>query len=292
MRKLARVLTLGCLAGSLISLPALAQNILVIMNTAIAPYQQVLQALRKAGPFEIQVLDLKDVGQAVYSGKTGVVVFGTEAMSALKNMPSSLPVVYTMALEPCSLPGRRVSGVIMQISVEDEIARIPKILPKAKKVGVLYNPAYSSKTVSRARETVGDYGLSLEPIAVESQNDIGDALTKLGKLRIDVLLLLVDKTALQPAAIEQMIRFSGENQVPFIGLTIFHVKAGALAAFAIDYEDIGIQTAQLTKEMLAEPALDGKVEKPRKIITFINSDTQKRLNLGEIKDLTDVKYTQ
>ena len=134
--------------------------------------------------------------------------------------------------------------------------------------------------------------MSLVPISVESVGEVPSALSKMKEGNIEVLWSVVDKTAAQPSAIEQEIKFSLENRIPFIGLSVFHVKAGALVAFSVDYSDLGAQTAVLAKRLLAGSEAAGRVETPRKVIIYLNVETQRRLGLKNLTALPEIQAVQ
>ncbi len=276
---------------------AWAQKVTVVFSRDLAPYQEALQGFTQAGDFSITTVDLRGdanrvpvVLQAIQDqNPEGILVFGAEALSALNGRLPALPVVYSMVLNPITLPGRNLSGVLMQIPVEEQLRRIPKLLPGAKKIGVIYNPQSSLRVVNQAREISGRFGLTLFPIAIEKVEEIDAALENMHKYQIDALWSVVDRVAAQPSAIQKMIRFSLAEKTPFIGLSIYHVKAGAFAAFSIDYRDIGAQTAALTQKVMRGQVPANTVEPPRKVIIYVNAKTQGRLGLDEASRLPEVE---
>jgi putative ABC transport system substrate-binding protein len=299
MRKQLCTLIGACLALAGSAAPALATKVAVIFSRSMPPYQEALRGFEQSGFTDTAVLNLegsaanvpvvlKDVAEA---RPDGVLIFGAEAFNALKAGLPNVPVVYALVLEPLEGPNR-TAGVLMQIPVEDQIDRIRRLLPGVRKVGVVYNPAYSLKTINQARQLVDAAQMTLVPIAVESVGEIPSALNKMAESGIDVLWSVVDKTVAQPVAVEQMIKFSLERKVPFIGLSVFHVKAGALAALSVDYADLGQQTGLLAKRVLDGTVSSGKVETPRKVIIYVNGETQRRLGLKNLVQLPEIQMVQ
>jgi putative ABC transport system substrate-binding protein len=269
--------------------------VLVVLSRTLAPYQEALKGFEQDGRFSTTVINLEGdatkvglVQNALGNNKPeAMLVLGTDALNAIKNTACTVPVAYSMVLEPMELPGKKASGVIMQIPIADQFNRISKLLPNVKKIGVLYNPNFSKKTINQAREIVGQFGITLIPIAIENPTEISGALTNLTKDKVDAIWSVVDNIVAQPAVVGKTIEHAQNQKLPFIGLSVFHVKAGALAAFSVDYADIGKQSSDLISKMLAGSSI-GKVESPRKVIVFVNDNAQKQMGL-DLSGISDVQ---
>jgi len=289
----------ACLVAAGVATPVLAAKIAVVFSRSMPPYQEALRGFEQTGFTDTGILNLEGSaanGPQVLKGVAGmqpeaVLIFGAEGYNALKSGLPNVPVIYSMVLEPLEGPNK-TAGVLMQIPVEGQIDRMRRLLPGVRKVGVVYNPAYSLKPINQARQLLDNAQMTLVPIAVENVGEVPSALNKLRESGIDVLWSVVDKTVAQPAAVEQMIKFSVDNKVPFLGLSIFHVKAGALAALSVDYADIGQQTGLLTKRLIEGSVASGKVETPRKVIIYLNTETQRRLGLKNLVQLPEVQVVQ
>lgn len=85
-----------------------------------------------------------------------------------------------------------------------------------------------------------------------------------------------------------MIQHSLNEKVPFVAMSKAQVKAGALAAFSVDFKDLGAQTAEVVQNMLKAPKNMGS-ESPRRLILFVNSDTQKKLGINAFPSISGVQ---
>jgi putative ABC transport system substrate-binding protein len=281
-------------AGSLFP-AATAGNVVVVLSRSLGPYEEAFKSFQQDARFTCQLVNLEgdmsrtgEIANAVASGKPeAVLAFGTEAVNSLKANPSSIPMVYSMVLEPMEIPGKKTAGVVMQIPISEQFERFVKMLPGAKRLGVVYNPKFSKKIISQARDAAGQYGLVLLPIAVENEGEVQGALSNLTHEKVDVLWSVVDNTVAQPAVISQIIEHARAQKLPFIGLSMYHVKAGALMAFAVDYADIGRQTAELTAKAISGQS-SGKMETPKRIIIYVNESVQKQLKL-DLSNFSDVQ---
>ena len=68
---------------------------------------------------------------------------------------------------------------------------------------------------------------------------------------IDILWAVSDRTVFNPQARQYILLNTLRNKVPFMGLSASYVKAGALFALSLDYEDIGYQTGELASRIIA-----------------------------------------
>jgi putative ABC transport system substrate-binding protein len=293
--KTLRVLSVSLLLGLVLGTAASAGKVVVVLSRTLGPYEEALKSFQQDGRFTVKVVNLEgdmakagEIQDAVAAEKPeAVLAFGTEAVNGIKLNPPSVPLVYSMILEPAEIPGKKIAGVVMQIPTAEQFERLSKMIPGAKRIGVLYNPKFSKKIITQARDVVGQHGLALMPIAVENPGEIQGALSNLTKDKVDVLWSVVDNMVAQPAVIGQIIEHARAQKLPFIGLSVYHVKAGALAAFTVDYSDIGRQTADLTAKVTAGESLN-RTESPRRVIVFVNDAVQKSLSL-DLSNFSDVQ---
>jgi putative tryptophan/tyrosine transport system substrate-binding protein len=295
MRKRIWLLVLAGMASCVCNAGAESTKVTAVLSRALAPYQEVIKGYGQDGTWDLVQVNLegdvsqgRKIEQSISENKSQVVLaLGTEALTALKNNWPTVPVVYSMVLEPYSSSDRRVAGVAIQIPQSEQMARLIKILPGVKKVGVIYNAAYSMKVIAQARDTAAVYDLNLIAIAVEKAEEVPAALASLSGAGVGVLWSVIDPTLMQPGVVTQIIHYALDHKLPFIGLTPFHVKAGALATFSIDYADIGAQAAELARKLLAnQPAPN---EMPRKIVIYVNPQTQKALGLDILSKLPEAR---
>ncbi len=276
------------------------KKIALVLSRSWVPYQEAELGFKSQLSTNIQTFNMEgnlEKGQQIMSAiKPGaydlLVCIGSEALGAAeKYLPAPIPVVYTMVLDRHQLTGKKFGGVVMQISLKDQFDRMLKLLPKVQKIGVIYNPAYSQQTINQARSLVKKYNLQLIPIAVDKANQVPMALDKLKTGKVDAIWSVVDTTMTQPQVMKQVIDFTLGAKIPFIGLSIYQVKAGALMAFSMDFRDVGEQSAQLADKMLKSKATTG-IETPRVVVTYINPLTQKKLGLNITTQMAGVQYVQ
>lgn len=278
--------------------PLWAEKVAVVLSRSLPPYEEAWSGISQNLRSDLVKLNMEgdaSKGLAIMQGLASqgvhlVITVGSEAAMAAKKSGTSLPVVYTMVLEKQDFGSTPSAGVLMQVDATSQIKSLKQLFPGSLKIGVIYNLHYSGGVINQARQAAESHGLSLLPIAVESQNDISGALGKLTKDQIDILWTVVDPTVAQPEAVQLLIAHALKEKIPYIGLSKFHVKAGALAAFSVDYKDVGMQTADMAQTMIKSPKNHG-AEAPRRLLLFVNADTQDKLGIKALPRLPGIQIT-
>ncbi|MEW6516575.1 MAG: ABC transporter substrate binding protein [candidate division FCPU426 bacterium] len=288
------VMAIGAAVGLwLLAIPADAGKVAIVVSRSLAPYVQALKGyegktIETLEKFNIEG-DLqkgRDIFGSLSAADTSLAVaIGSEAVEAAKSgLARDIPLLYTMVLEAQPLPERKSYGVLMQIPADEQFGGIMKIFPGVSKIGVIYNSASSSDAIQQARAAAQTRSLVLLPIAVEGVGEIQEALDKLKHSGVEVIWSVADRITTQPAVITKIISYSRQNKLPFIGLSPYHVKAGALAAFSADFDDLGAQTAELAKKILTNTVVT-QIQGPRKVIIYFNPETQNLLGLKSLNGL-------
>lgn len=277
---------------------ACAAKVALVVSRTADPYLAAARGLQQNTKYEIEAFNMEgdgDKGRQLMGGfspdaYSGVVAIGTEAGLAAKQLNTGLPLVYTMVMEPLDFPGHKAAGVIIKISMDEQFSRLHKMFPAKKRLGVIYTQN-TAEDIEQARAAVSKFSLSLYPIAVQKAEEVPAALTKLTRDTVDILWMVPDKILTSPATVTQIIAHSQKENCPFIGLSMFHVKMGALAGFSVDFSDVGAQTAALVKKQI-EGGSGIRVENPRKIIVYVNPKVQKQMGLDDLTSFPEVTFVQ
>ncbi len=245
-------------AAGLLAGPVLAQRVLVISSADGPPYRQALAGIQKQGlPVEALQATTEDEAAVTAAlariGRDGVIVtLGARAAAAVaRSAPGSATV-------DCMLPGDddakpppiNTQVVPLEVPVDIHIHWLKRLLPKARSVGLLFDPRQSEK---RANETAGalaraGYLPVLEPVTGPSA--LPGALGRLTN-NSDVLFALADTTVFAPEHSRALMLFSFRNLIPLAGPNETWVRAGALYAVDWDYADLGRYCLALGQRQLA-----------------------------------------
>ena len=278
--------------------PGQAKKVAIVLSRTLSAYTAALKGFEtSAASLDFRVLNMEGdmkAGQRIIQllepGKTSLVVaVGAEAALAAKTLHSAIPLLYTMVFNPPDFFHRQAAGIIIKPGIDAQLKRVKKLLPAKNRIGVIYNPRNSRESISEARQHIDRYALTLLPIAIERPEEIPNILLKFTRDHVDIIWMVMDKTLARPAAFNLLLQHSQKEKLALFGLSSFHVKAGALAAFCVDFTDIGKQTAQLAKKILGDKDKD-ILEFPRKIIIYVNPKTQKLLGLHDLGVFPEVQF--
>ncbi len=283
----------------LLAPPVWGKKAVVVISRSAAPYNTAIKGFRGSMRWEVKIVNMlgdMEKGRQIMKGLVTddikvVVVVGSEAILAAKSLTAEIPLIYTMIMDSFKSSKRPISGVILKIKIAAQLSRIKKIFPTRRCIGVIYNPLHSSQDIEQAREVVKENNLKLFPIAVEKADEIPAALLKMTNNKVDILWIVVDKTVAHPQALKHIIAHSHKENIPLISFSKYHVKAGALAAFAVDFFDIGAQTAELAQKVYQQD-FKQRSEKPRKIIIYVNPKIQKQMGIDDLSVFPEVHFIQ
>ena len=243
------------------------KKVAVFLSMEIKPYLQAAEALTRrldeVGQYRIKQIifdasetqDLETFREQIANGEYDIVVtVGTQTSRFIADCraESNVPVVYTMLIntEDIFKNEDNVVGVSLNIPVELQLQEIKKTIPNAKTIGVLFNPKYNTRFVSEA-ETLGmKMGLNVEAIEVNDKTSIPKALS-VNWYRMEAIWLIPDWTVTSSESINQyIIKEALLRKVPVIGYNRSFYNYGAAIALILDYEKIGVQTAEIVIDRL------------------------------------------
>jgi putative ABC transport system substrate-binding protein len=287
----------AAVAGALACAPAQAQSVAVtsiVEHPALdAVKDGVHAALASAGYTETKGLKWQfqtaqgntaiaaQIARKFVGDKPDVIVaIATPSAQAVVAATKSIPVVYSAVTDPVAAQlvpgweasGTNVTGVSDALSLEKQIDLIKKVVPDAKKVGMVYNPgeANSVVVVKRLRELLPQSGMSLVEATAARTVDVGAAARSLvGK--VDVIYTNTDNNVV--SAYESLVKVGDSAKIPLVASDTDSVKRGAIAALGVNYRDLGVQTGKLVVRIL-------KGEKPGAIASETSSKLELFVNTG------------
>lgn len=186
-----------------------------------------------------------------------IVAIATPSAQAVVAATKTIPVVYSAVTDPVAAQlvkamepsGTNVTGVSDSLALEKQIELIKKVVPAAKRVGMVYNPgeANSVVVVKQMRELLPKNGLSLVEATAARTVDVGAAARSLvGK--VDVIYTNTDNNVV--SAYESLVKVGIDAKIPLIASDTDSVKRGAIAALGVNYHDLGVQTGKMVIKIL------------------------------------------
>lgn len=209
-----------------------------------------------------------------------IVAIATPSAQAVAAATKDLPLVYSAVTDPVAAQlvpgmapsGTNVTGVSDQLALDKQVELIKRVVPQAKRVGMVYNPgeANSVVVVKQLQELLPKSGMTLVEAAAPRSVDVGSAARSLiGK--VDVIYTSTDNNVV--SAYESLVKVGNDAKIPLVASDTDSVKRGAIAALGINYRDLGVQTGRMVARIL-------KGEKPGDIASETVSKTELHVNPG------------
>jgi putative ABC transport system substrate-binding protein len=205
----------------------------------------------------------------------------------VKACQSDIPSVFSMVSEPGqsgllnsgSNGGTPMTGVCLDVPVEDQFTSLLDVVPRARKIGVIYNPEETQFLVDEARSAANRMDVGLVTYPIHSEAEVPEGLSSL-RPRIDALWLVSDRTVLTTQSLQYVFLFAFQTNLPLMGLSEHFVKMGALFAVGPDYHDVGMQSGEFAAQILkgSDPE-QLPVASPRKVLLSLNLRTAEIIGL-------------
>ncbi len=262
------------------------RSVVAVRALRIPPYEEALLGFAGAcgcsvTDFIINEQEETDIARSVRHLRPRLIVaIGLEALLAVKGI-ADVPIVYLMVLNPeAYLSGERnITGVSLGVPPAKQLPWIRKVLPAARRVGVLYNPLKTGRLVEEAR--VASRTLNLELITEEIGNprEVPARLSEMRNL-VDLLWMLPDTTVLTAETVEAMLLFSIENRLPIVAFSPKYVDLGALCSVDSNIRDCGAQAGEMAARLLSGAPME-KVPRaaPRQAVLTVHLRTAAKMGL-------------
>ncbi|MDX1450944.1 MAG: ABC transporter substrate-binding protein [Oleiphilaceae bacterium] len=216
-----------------------------------------------------------------------IVAIATPSAQAVVASARNSNVVFSAVTDPVSAklvkawdqPSPKVTGVSDLTPVDQHLQLIKEALPKAAKLGVIYNPgeANSVALVNLVKQHAPGLNLEVVEAASPKSADVQTATRSLlGK--VDVIYLPTDNTVI--SALEGVIKVAQQADIPVFAADTDSVKRGAVAALGFNYYDVGRQTGEMVVAVLQGKAPgDIPVQGVQKTELYVNPGAAERMGL-------------
>jgi putative ABC transport system substrate-binding protein len=269
-----------------IALPTLAQayDVLVLQSRHDPAYEEMLKGFRSMRPGSERVIVLSDyaevdIARIVREDHPGLVLaVGDKALATARKLHQT-PVIALMALgihERYNTPPN-LTGIGMFAPAERYLGIFQGL--KARRVGVVHNPAKSGWYLNQARQAAQRIGIELVVREVHNPRETPERLASL-KGTVDALWMLPDTTAVTRETSEAYFRFSQEANVPVVSFAGAYLGLGAAAVLEIDRTELGRQAGEMAAALLkGKAAADTSVAWPQRTSLKTNQSVLKNLNI-------------
>ncbi len=209
---------------------------------------------------------------------------------------AGIPVIYTAITDPIAAglakedktPTGEITGTSDKLSVDKQLEMIRKILPNAKKIGIMYSTSEvnSESAIKEYKALAGNYGFEIVESGISTVADIPLATDNLLS-EVDCINNLTDNTVV--SALPTILSKANDKKIPVFGSEIEQVKKGCLATVGLDYYQLGIKTGKMAAKVLKgeSKASEMKFEVIQDGQLYINSKVAENLGMTIASDILD-----
>lgn len=218
-----------------------------------------------------------------------VLAIATNAAQAAVNQfqETDVPVLFTAVTDPVDAglvesneaPGKNVTGTSDMPVIADQIAVIKEVLPDAKKLGILYTSSESNSELqaNEAKKAAEELGMKVVIQTASSSNDIAQVVASVAG-SVDAVYIPSDNAF--ASAMATVNSTAVENQLPIFCAVEDMIKEGGIATTAVDYYELGKQTAaQAVRILEGEKASEIPVETQKEFAFVVNETFAKSVGV-------------
>lgn len=235
--------------------------------------------------------------QFASSNKDLIFAIATPSAQGAYNATKKIPILISAVTDPVAAgivkslenPETNVSGTSDYISVDKQLNLIKLFVPKAKKIGVLYNTSEinSEIQVNQLKDYAKKNSYEVIAVGITSTNEVNQAITTLAS-KIDVLYVPTDNLVVSSMPI--IVQKTLDKKIPVLASESGSVEAGALATQGIDYYKLGYKTGEIAVKVLkGEDISKMPIARAEETKIIVNENTLKALSL-EKPDNKDIVY--
>ena len=233
----------------------------------------------------------KQISDSLVSDKVDLVcAIATPSAQSAYNaaMKADIPVIYTAVTDPVAAeladkdgkPVGEVTGTSDKLPVEEQLKMIRKMLPDAKKIGIMYttSEANSVSAIEEYKSLVKKYDFELVEKGITTTADVSLAADDLLS-KVDCITNLTDNTVV--ASLPTILDKANEKKIPVFGSEIEQVKSGCVASMGIDYYQLGIETGKMAAKILKgeEKASDTPFITASKAELYVNTAAADKIGM-------------
>ncbi|NLI93828.1 MAG: ABC transporter substrate-binding protein [Peptococcaceae bacterium] len=217
-----------------------------------------------------------------------IISITTTATQAVAASTADIPIVFGAVTDPVAAkivksldkPGTNVTGVSDLNPFDAQFEMMKKVVPNAKKIGIIYNTSEvnSQVQVDKAKEYGTKLGFEIVTAPITNSSEVLQAAQTLAGKKIDAYYVITDNTV--ATSINSLSKVAIDHKIPTIVAEDSQVQGGCLISIGIDYKIHGYQAGQMAVRVLkgAKPA-DTPIEYHKDLKVVINSETQKALGI-------------
>jgi len=223
-----------------------------------------------------------------------IITAGLQAGRLVRRDVRDIPAIFTLIGDPRrhDLEAVNICFVTNQPSAEELAQRLVSILPKARRIGLIYD-AHASALVARdMRRAMRRHRLEVEMRPCYRAEEIEETLDALTD-RIDALAVPYDPLMMSPGISDRIIAWALRHRVPLAAPAADWVKRGALFSHGATPSTISFDVAWVASQILSHgrQPVDFGLYNPASRVTAVNRESAFALDIEIPSDLVfDLSY--
>lgn len=235
--------------------------------------------------------------QFASQNKDLIFAIATPSAQATYNATKDIPILISAVTDPVAAgivksleaPDTNVTGTSDYAPVETQLDLIKMFVPKAKRIGALYNTSEvnSEVQINKLKEYSNKNGYEVVLVGITNINEVNQAISSLVD-KIDVLFVPTDNLVV--SSLPLIAQKATEKKIPIIASETGSVEVGALVSQGIDYYQLGYKTGEMAVKVLkGEDISKMAIATATETKIVVNEDVLKAIGL-EKPDNKDIEY--
>lgn len=240
--------------------------------------------------------NLASMGQKLVSDNNDILVgITTPATLSLSNATKDKPIIMAGITYPVEAgliksedkPGNNITGVSDRTPIKQQLEIMKKVLPKMKKVGILYTASEdnSVKQAQEAEKLAKELGLEVKVSSIANTNDIQQVTESLAS-ETDAIFVPIDNTI--ASAMSTVVKVTDAKKIPVFPSADTMVADGGLLGIGVDQYQIGVETAKVVARVLkGEDTKNMPIVLANEGVIYLNEAKAKQLGIEIPNDIKE-----
>ena len=244
--------------------------------------------------------NLASMGQKLVTDNNDILVgITTPATLSLSNATKDKPIIMAGITYPVQAgliksedkPGNNITGVSDRTPIKQQLEVMKKVLPKMKKVGILYTASEdnSVKQAQEAEKLAKELGLEVKVSSIANTNDIQQVTESLAS-ETDAIFVPIDNTI--ASAMSTVVKVTDAKKIPVFPSADTMVADGGVLGIGVDQYQIGVETAKVVAKVLkGEDTKNMPIVLANEGVIYLNEAKAKQLGIeipNEVKEKAKV----
>lgn len=240
--------------------------------------------------------NLASMGQKLVSDNNDILVgITTPATLSLSNATKDKPIIMAGITYPVEAgliksedkPGNNITGVSDRTPIKQQLEIMKKVLPKMKKVGILYTASEdnSVKQAQEAEKLAKELGLEVKVSSIANTNDIQQVTESLAS-ETDAIFVPIDNTI--ASAMSTIVKVTDAKKIPVFPSADTMVADGGVLGIGVDQYKIGVETAKVVAKVLkGEDTKNMPIVLANEGVIYLNEAKAKQLGIEIPNDIKE-----